>query len=76
MLGGGSLLHYYNGSLRKLLQTLYPDLSWSIYRFSTPHQIAKGKSNFSKVQYLLYQQIQKLFYGFAVEFNYKYSEKK
>ncbi len=57
--GAGLLQYYYGGSLIKALQTVYPEHSWKHWRFTKPHNVATG-SNFSKVQYLLFQHIQRV----------------
>ncbi len=54
--GGSGLINRY-GSLTKLLQTFYPEHQWDAYRFSKPHQLAKGKKFYSKTQYALLQTI-------------------
>ncbi len=59
--GHGLLQYYYNGSLIRALQSVYPDHPWHTWRFSSrsPHfSSSKGRTRFSKNQYLLYQHIQ------------------
>ncbi len=60
-LGGSSLIRRY-GSLTQALRALYPDQRWNSWRFSqtTPHDVLKGKARFSKMQYTLFQYIQKV----------------
>ncbi len=53
------MLYYYGGSLMKALQSIYPTFPWSAWRFSMPHQL-KGQGKFSKIQYLLFRQIQEV----------------
>ncbi len=73
--GGGSLLcSYYNGSLQQALQTLYPEHTWPVWRFTTPSNVPKGKSKFSKAQYSLFQHLQYAFHDQRIELDYRFSE--
>ncbi len=84
--GAISMLNrYYNGSLMKALQAIYPEHAWNSWRFSTRHYVAR-KSLFSKDQYLLFQYMQRvspdtalklppyIFPVNSIEFNYSYSD--
>ncbi len=71
--GGGLLINKYRGSLTTLLQTVFPEHQWKSYRFSRPHQLAKGDPYFSKTQHLLYQDLKQIFPGIPVVFNHKHS---
>jgi hypothetical protein len=45
-LGGTTLLRYYNGSLIKALQTLYPDKEWLFWKFDkVPRNFWESKAN-------------------------------
>ncbi len=61
--GGRALLEYYNGSLIKALQSIYPLQDWNLYHASKPHNVLKGKAVYSKNQYLLFQYLQSVSYG-------------
>ncbi len=58
--GGGSFLSQFNGSLIRALRALYPGQRWKYWRFAVPHHVPKGKANYSKTQYFLYQEIKKV----------------
>ncbi len=58
--GGSGLLRYYKGSLVQALRKIYPQESWVSWRFSSPHNVPKGSSTFSKDQYLLFQYLKRV----------------
>ncbi len=58
--GGTGLLNHYAGSLIRALKAVYPHHEWTSYRYSTPHQISKHGSFFSKNQYALFQVLKKV----------------
>ncbi len=60
--GARSLINRYNGSLIRALQAIYPQQSWTSWRFGsrTPHNISSSKSKASKVQYLLFRYVQQV----------------
>ncbi len=86
--GGLSMLSRHKHSLITALKTLYPDHPWKEWKFSRPHNVARGKSLFSKTQYLLFQYVQRvssrcrgvlplyIFPGMEIEFNFKYFDYK
>ncbi len=53
--GAGGLLNHYKGSFIHALQNIFPGSFWAAGRNAYPHQISKGKSKFSKEQYMLFQ---------------------
>ncbi len=70
----GILTYYYNGSLIKALQSIYPEHGWHPYRFSKPHNVPQGSISFSKKQYMLLKHLQQLFpVGTEMLFNHNYS---
>ncbi len=56
--GGTGLLYHHNRSLMRALRAVYPDYSWNMSRFS--YLSAAGRTMFSKVQYLLFQHVQRV----------------
>ncbi len=73
--GGNGLFYHHHGSLSRALISAFPHLEFHPWRFSVPHQITRGKSYFSKDQQFLYRQLQELFPSYALQFNFKYSDR-
>ncbi len=66
--------NYYNGSLMKALQIVYPQHLWqplhfSVGKFRTVSSL--GHSLFSKTQHLLFEYVQNILGGVDVQLNYR-----
>ncbi len=58
MHGGSGLLAHYRGSLLAALRAVYPHEHWNTHQFMRPGGSKRGRSVFSKNQYMLFQQLQ------------------
>jgi len=58
----------------RALKAVFPTQQWNSWSFSRPHNVPSKFSKFSKTQYLLYQQVQKIFPNEIVKLNFAYSD--
>ncbi len=73
--GGAGLLHYYRQSLTRALSAIYPQHTWTLWRFSNRSPDGSSKKHrISKMQVALHTCVQKMFPDETVHSNYKFQK--